>query len=157
MSAFVLTDANVRIEDDGGTVRDLTKFVMSATLNYTGDLQEETSMGTDGTRARLSGLKDWSLELTMKQDFNPDTGMGPDEVLFDLVGGHKVLVQVTADGLPRAYNAGPPIVLANPRYYGNAVLQDYSPLSGGVGELSTTPANFMSSGPLTRDFSAFTT
>ena len=148
MGAFVLTDANVRITDEGGTVRDLTTFVMSATLNYNGDLQEETSMGTDGTRARLSGLKDWSLELTMKQDFDPTSGdPGPDEVLFDLVGGDKTLVQVTANGsAPGA---------ANPRYYGNAVLQDYSPLSGGVGELSTTPANFMSSGPLTRATSAF--
>ena len=36
---------------------------------FTGDLQEETAMGTDGTRSRLSGLKDWSLEMTMKQDF----------------------------------------------------------------------------------------
>ena len=148
MAAFVLTKANVRI---GGTqggsdttgVKNLTNFVMSCTLNFTGDLQEETAMGTDGTRSRLSGLKDWSLEMTMKQDFATD---GPDDVLFGLVGGNKVFVQVTADG---AAVSG-----TNPLYSGLAVLQDYSPLSGSVGELSTTPANFMASGPLTRVTSA---
>ena len=103
-------------------------------------------MGTDGTRARLSGLKDWSLEMTMKQDFATD---GPDSVLFDLIGAPKTLIQVTANGAtPSA---------TNPRYYGSAVLQDYSPLAGSVGELSTTPANFMASGPLTRAIDAFTT
>ena len=144
MTAFVLTDANVRI---GGTqgggdatgVKNLTNFVMSCTLNFTGDLQEETAMGTDGTRSRLSGLKDWSLEMTMKQDFAAN---GPDDVLFNLVGGDKVFVQVTANGAA--------VGTTNPLYSGLAVLQDYSPLSGSVGELSTTPANFMASGPLSR-------
>ena len=144
MAAFVLTDANVRVggtqgaANDAGVV-DLTTFVMSCTLNYTGDLQEETSMGTDGTRSRLSGLKDWSLEMTMKQDFDPG---GPDDTLFDLVGGDKAFIQVTANGGT--------VGSTNPIYSGLAVLQDYSPLSGSVGELSTTPANFMASGPLER-------
>ena len=147
MAAFVLTKANVRITDKTGSVRDLTNFVMSCTLNYTGDLQEETAMGTDGTRARLSGLKDWSLEMTMKQDFIAT--VGPDAVLFDLIGEAKTLIQVTANGAtPSA---------TNPRYYGDAVLQDYSPLAGSVGELSTTPANFMASGILTRAVTAFST
>ena len=145
MAAFVLVNANVRI-GPSGSVKNLTTFVMSCTLNFTGDLQEETAMGTDGTKSRLSGLKDWSLEMTMKQDFATD---GPDSVLFPLVGGAKVLVQVTANG--------PTPSSTNPRYYGMAVLQDYSPLAGAVGELSTTPANFMASGPLTRAVDAFTT
>ena len=145
MAAFVLTKANVRITNKAGTVVNLTNFVMSCTLNFTGDLQEETAMGTDGTRARLSGLKDWSLEMTMKQDFTA----GPDAVLFDLIGAAKTMIQVTADG--------PTPGATNPRYYGMAVLQDYSPLAGSVGELSTTPANFMASGPLTRAIDAFTT
>ena len=63
-------------------------------------------------------------------------------MLFGLVGGNKVFVQVTADGAA--------VSATNPLYSGLAVLQDYSPLSGSVGELSTTPANFMASGPLTR-------
>lgn len=157
MAAFVLVNANVYVQKKGAGVGaafvpgdhvNLTTFVMSATLNYEGDLQEETAMGGDRTRRRLSGLIDWGLEMTMKQDFD---GNGPDDVLFDLIGNPApTLIQVTANGVPSA---------TNPRYYGNAVLSTYTPLGGGVGELSTTPANFMASGPLMRDVSgaAFTT
>ena len=144
MAAFVLVDANVHITSKSGAHVDLTTFVMSATLNYEGDLQEETAMGGDRTRRRLSGLKDWGLEMTLKQDFA--TG-GPDSVLFDLIGNTSpTLIEVTANGAtPSA---------TNPLYSGNAVLSTYTPLGGGVGELSTTPANFMASGPLTRSATA---
>ena len=147
MAAFVLVNANVKITNKSGTVKDLTLFVMSATLNYEGDLQEETAMGGDRTRRRLSGLIDWGLEMTLKQDFATD---GPDSVLFDLIGHTApTLIQVTANGAtPSA---------TNPRYYGMAVLSTYTPLGGGVGELSTTPANFMASGPLTRAATVFST
>ena len=141
MAAFVLVDANVYVQKKGaGSHVNLTTFVMSATLNYEGDLQEETAMGGDRTRRRLSGLIDWSLELTLKQDFA--TG-GPDSVLFDLIGNPApTIIQVSANGST--------ISATNPKYWGPAVLSSYTPLGGGVGELSTTPANFMASGPLQR-------
>ena len=145
MAAFVLVNANVRVQKKAvsgtaGAHVDLTTFVMSATLNYEGDLQEETAMGGDRTRRRLSGLIDWSLELTLKQDF---ATAGPDSVLFDLIGNPApTIIQVSANGLV--------ISATNPKYWGDAVLSSYTPLGGGVGELSTTPANFMASGPLFR-------
>ena len=147
MAAFVLVDANVHVESKSGSHVDLTNFVMSATLNYEGDLQEETAMGGDRTRRRLSGLKDWGLEMTLKQDF---AAAGPDSVLFDLIGHTSpTLIEVTANGAtPSA---------TNPKYFGMAVLSTYTPLGGGVGELSTTPANFMASGPLSKDATAFET
>ena len=48
MAAFVLVDANIVVQkraSKGGAYVDLTSFVMSATLNYEGDLQEETGYG----------------------------------------------------------------------------------------------------------------
>ena len=67
-------------------------------------------------------------------------------VLFDLIGNPEpTLIQVTANGSRYA------LANVNPRYFGMAVLSTYTPLGGGVGELSTTPANFMASGPLDRD------
>ena len=146
MAAFVLVNANVHVESKAGSHVDLTNFVMSATLNYEGDLQEETAMGGDRTRRRLSGLIDWGLEMTLKQDFTS----GPDSVLFDLIGNTSpTLIEVTANGATPS--------TTNPRYYGMAVLSTYTPLGGGVGELSTTPANFMASGPLARAATAFET
>ena len=147
MAAFVLVDANVYVQakasgNTAGSHVNLTSFVMSATLNYEGDLVEETAMGGDRTRRRLSGLIDWGLELTLKQDFTS----GPDSVLFDLIGNPApTIVQVSANGNT--------ISATNPKYWGLAVLSSYTPLGGGVGELSTTPANFMASGPLQRSTS----
>ena len=148
MAAFVLVNANVYVQakasgNTAGSHVNLTTFVMSATLNYEGDLQEETAMGGDRTRRRLSGLIDWSLELTLKQDF---AATGPDSVLFDLIGNPApTIIQVSANGNT--------ITATNPKYWGPAVLSSYTPLGGGVGELSTTPANFMASGPLQRSTS----
>ena len=74
MAAFVLVDANIVYVQRkslllAALMLNLTEFIMSATLNFEGDLQEETAMGGDRTRRRLSGLIDWGLEMTMKQDF----------------------------------------------------------------------------------------
>ena len=146
MTAFVLLNANVRITDFQDAVQDISTFIMSATLNYEAELVEDTSMEGDGTRSRLVGLRDWSLDLTLKQDFVAD---GPDDVLWDLIfNGAKKLIQVAANG--------DTISATNPRYHGLAVLQNYTPLAGSVGELSTTPANFMAGGPLTRAVTAWT-
>ena len=156
MAAFVLLDANVRIATTQGattnailkdTIKDLTPFILSATLNYEAELVEDTSMSGTGTRSRIPGLKDWSLEMTMKQDFSSEHASprdaGPDAVLWPLLfNKSRTYIQVAANGGT--------LGAANPRFYGVAVLQTYTPLAGSVGELSTTPANFMANGPLKR-------
>jgi len=137
MAAFVLTDAEVIIN-----AVDLSDHVLSATLNYTGDLQEDTAMG-DGTRSRLSGLKDWSLEVTFKQDYSSGS---VDGTLFALVGGAAVAVSFK----PVKTNA---TSTTNPKFNGNAVLESYPPGGGGVGELAQTVVTFQAAGDLTRSTS----
>ena len=154
MASFVMLNANVRVTNQSNTVKDLTPYILSATLNYEVELVEDSAMGGGNTRSRLIGLRDWSLEMTMKQDFNPSYSspqdQGPDDVLWPLIyNGSVRLIQVAANGSSISAN--------NPRFYGNAVLSSYSPLAGTVGELSTTPANFMSAGALSRATSAWTT
>lgn len=137
MAAFTLTDAEITIN---GT--DLSAFVMSATLNYANDLQEDTSMGDD-TRTRLSGLNDWSLEVTFKQDF--DSG-SVDDTLFSLVGGSAVTVTMMA-------NKTDGVSATNPKYTGSAVLESYPPFGNAVGELAQVSVTFQSAGSLSRSTS----
>ncbi len=134
MGAFIYKDAEVTVNGV-----DLSDHVLSATLNYSGDLQEQTAMG-DGTRTRLSGLKDWSMEFSFKQDY--DSG-SVDGTLFALVGGAAVVVTVRA-----LDSAG--VGETNPTYSGSAVLESYPPLSGAVGELASTTVTFQSAGTLSR-------
>lgn len=133
MASFVFKDAVLFINGI-----DLSDRVRSVTLNYSGDMQEETSMG-DTTRSRLTGLLDWSLEITFKQDF--DSGQ-VDATLFSLVGADPFPIRL------RATSAG--IGDTNPEFQGNGVLETYPPLAGAVGELAEVSATIQASGTLVR-------
>lgn len=135
MPAFVLTDAEVIINSI-----DLSDHVLSATLNYSGDLQEDTSMG-DGSRTRLSGLKDWSLEVTFKQDYASGK---VDATIFPLIGA-----VATAISFMPIKTGG--VSATNPKFNGNAIPESYTPGGGAVGELAQTSVTFQGSGDLTRD------
>ncbi len=134
MSAFILKDAEVIIN-----AVDLSDHVLSVTVNYNGEIEDETSMG-DNSRVRLSGLIDWSIDVTFKQDFE---AASVDATLFSLVGAAAVAVSAMAN---KTLGVG----ATNPRFEGNAILETYQPLAGAVGELSKVTASFKSSGDLTR-------
>lgn len=134
MGSFVLTDASVTINSV-----DLSDHVLSCTLDYSGDLQEETAMG-DGTRKRLSGLKDWSLSVEFKQDF---AASKVDATLFALIGGAAVPIIV----IP----VNDTVSATNPSFSGNAVLESYPPIGNAIGELAQTTAVFQAAGDLSRN------
>ena len=134
MPAFVFKDAEVII---AGV--DLSDHVRSLTFNYSGELQDATSMG-DNSRVRLSGLTDWSFDVTFKQDF--DSG-SVDATLFSLVGGAAIAMSVKP---VKAVATG----ATNPKYNGNVVIENYPPLAGNIGDLAEIAASFASSGDLTR-------
>lgn len=133
MGKFVLKDAFLSINGS-----DLSDHVQSVTLNYTGDLQESTAMG-DGSRQRLSGLLDWSLDITFRQDFASGS---VDDTLFDLVGGDPFPVIIRPTSAP----VGP----TNPSFSGNALIQTYPPIAGEVGVTANTTVNIQGNGTLTR-------
>lgn len=133
MAAFVWTNGYLLVNSV-----DLSDHVRALTLNYSGDMQEQTAMG-DGTRTRLSGLKDWSINVTFKQDF--DSG-SVDATLFSLIGGAAVTVAV------KPVNAT--TTATNPQFSGSAVLETYPPLAGSVGVLAEVSATFQAAGTLTR-------
>ena len=114
-------------------------IVANVNVEYSADMVETTSMGTGGTHTMIGGLKSWSVSCEAHQDYTATAGDGTklDAFLFNNVG-KPVSVWVVVDaetGLVGDVAAG------SPCYYGDVVIESYSPTSGGVGELNTTSFN----------------
>lgn len=116
----------------------LSTFVKSITLNYEADVVETTAMSKN-SKTRLSGLKDWSVDVGFNQDF---AAAAVDVTLFSLVGGASVAVEVRPD-------AGA-VSATNPKYTGNALVTPYPPITGSVGDLAMTTVKLVGDGDLTR-------
>lgn len=132
MAKFVLTDASIVIN-----AVDLSDHVESLTINYEAEAQDCTSMG-DTTRAFLGGLKNWSMDVTFRQDY---AASEVDVTLFGIVGSQ---ITVTAKPTSAAVST------TNPSYSGTALLTTYTPIGNAVGDLAAAPVSFVSAGALTR-------
>lgn len=132
MASFVFTDAVVTINSVA-----LSGAVRSATLNVEADVQEDTAMG-DTYRSKLGGLKDWTLELEFNQDF---AASQIDATLWPLLG---TTTTVKIKPTSAATSA------TNPEYSGTALLSEYPPLDGSVGDVATVSVTFEGAGALTR-------
>ncbi len=136
MGTHVLDDAFVSI--DG---LDVSDHVKSVRLTMTRDDIDDTNMG-DSTHVHVAGMKEWGLEVDLAQDF---AGSSVDSKLWTVYdAGAAVAVIVRADATA-AQSA------TNPSYTGNAVLLNYPPIGGNVGDLHTTTAQFSAAGDLARN------
>jgi len=127
MAQIVLTDAFVSL---GGT--NVSDHVTSVTINFERDEVEATAMG-DSTHGQLLGLKNWSVELELQQDF---AASSIDSILWAAV---NTPTTVAFEIRPTSGAAS----ATNPKYTGTGYVPSYSPLSGGVGELATTQARII--------------
>ncbi len=135
MVEFVLDDAEIVINSI-----DLSAFVLSATLTINRDLPEDTTMG-DFTTSRLAGVRDWSLEVTFKQDF--DSG-SVDGTLWGVYNGDAaVIVSMMADK-----TAG--VGGTKPKDSGSAHLETYPVIGGAHGDLAQVSVTFQAAGALSR-------
>lgn len=125
MAAFVFKDAVIVVN-----AVDLTAFSNAITLNYSAELQDASCFGID-TRINLAGLKDWSIDVTFKQDF---ASAAVDETLFPLVGA--VAFPITLKPTSASVST------TNPEYQGTAVLGTYNPFGGTVGDLAAATVTF---------------
>lgn len=136
MAKFVFKDAFLSVN---AVV--LSDHVESLTLNYSADTPEKTSMGDD-SKTRLPGLKDWSIDVTFRQDFIAPGAGAVDATLFSLIGAAAFAIEVrpTADA----------VGVTNPKFTGNALLSNYSPLGGTIGDVAAAPITLVGDGDLTR-------
>ena len=116
---------------------DISANVKSVTLNYAAEMLDKTAMG-DTTRSKIGGMFDWSVSLELHQDH---AAAALDSLMFDLVGTTGALI-IREDSAAKG--------ASNPEYTGNAVLESYPPLGGGVGDLGATSMSLQAAGALGR-------
>ncbi len=132
MASFSFKDAKVLINSV-----DLSDHVRSVTLNVEAEDLEDTAMG-DNFRSRIGGLKDWSVDIELNQDYD---AAKVDATLWPLLG---TVTTISINPFNSANSA------TNPQYSGNVLVSEYNPLDGSVGDLGTTSVSWPGAGALAR-------
>jgi hypothetical protein len=115
----------------------LSSSIASVTLDMTQDEIDTTSFGSS-FRTSIGGLRDGSVSL----DFHQDFGAGAvDSLLYPLMG---TLVDVKI-----APTSGT-VTATNPEYRFSALVTQYQPFAGAVGDLATLSVTWPVSGTVTR-------
>lgn len=137
MAALVLTNASVVINGIN-----LSEFITSIAISTSKDVVDTTGMGSAGARTRVSGLADNSVTI----EFNQDFAAGGPEVSINAVGSSLVGTNTTIVVKPTSAAVG----ATNPSYTFSAVVAEWQPLSGAVGELSSISTTWPISGVITK-------
>lgn len=137
MARIVLTDVDVLI---GGV--DLSDHIASVTLSTTYDVLETTAFAggnvPSAAKTRIAGLADNSVTLEFHQDFDPNE---VEATIYPLLGT-DVAVQVKPT--TAAFSS------TNPRYDFSALVSEWTPLNGAVGELATASVTWPISGAISK-------
>jgi hypothetical protein len=132
MAKFYAQDYKVTV---GTTV--LSDSIASVTLDITSDEVETTAFGST-YRTRIGGLKDASVSL----DFHQDFGAGSvDALLFPLMGSTVAVKIAPTSGT---------VTATNPEYRFTALVTQYQPFAGAVGDLATLSVTWPVSGEVVR-------
>jgi hypothetical protein len=115
----------------------ISEDIASVTLDITADEVETTAFGSS-YRTRIGGLKDASVSL----DFHQDFGAGAvDALLFPLMGSTVAVKIAPTSGT---------VTATNPEYRFSALVTQYQPFAGAVGDLATLSVTWPVSGEVTR-------
>ena len=133
MARIVLTNAYVTINSV-----DVSDHLASVTLNSSIDVIETTSFGTSGARSRIGGLADNSITLEFHQDYASGS---IEATIYPLLGTTTTVVVKPNGGTTSA---------TNPSYTCTALVSEWTPLNGAVGELATASVSWPVSGAVTK-------
>lgn len=145
MARLVLTNVEVTI---GGV--DLSNHIASVTLGSTYDVVETTAFaGVSGAagnvplaaKTRVAGLVDNSVTFEFHQDFE---AASVEATIYPLLG---TVAAVTVQPVNAATAA------TNPLYTFDAVVSEWTPLNGAVGELATASVTWPITGAVTKTVS----
>lgn len=143
MARLVLTNVEVTI---GGV--DLSSHIASVTLGSTYDVVETTAFagisGASGNvpyaaKTRVAGLVDNSVTFEFHQDFQ---AASVEATIYPLLGTEAVVTVQPLNGSATA--------VSNPLYTFNAIVSEWTPLNGAVGELATASVTWPITGPVAK-------
>ena len=135
MARIVLTNAYVTINSVN-----LSDHIASITLTTTDDVIETTAFGSSA-RTRVGGLADNSVALEFHQDYASSSVEATINGSPSLVGTVTAVV-VKPNGSTTAAD--------NPSYSFNALVSEWTPLNGAVGELATASVTWPIDGNITK-------
>jgi hypothetical protein len=133
MPRLVLTNAFISV---GGV--DLSDLVASVTLNSTFDVVETTAFSSTAAKTRVAGLADNSVTLEFHQDYA--TGE-VEQTIYPLLGTASTVIVRPNGSTTSAFN---------PSYTCSAIIAEWTPLNGSVGELATASVSWPISGAITK-------
>lgn len=130
MAKLVLTDSKITIN---GT--DCSTNIAAVTINVTAAEVETTAFG-QGAVTRVGGLQDNSVTLSMHNDYSAIEGL-----VYPLIGSTAQII-VKPNGTA--------VGTANPSYTMQALVTEWTPVNGAVGELNTADVTWPISGTVTK-------
>jgi hypothetical protein len=133
MARIVLTNAFISV---GGV--DLSDLVSSVSLSSTFDVVETTAFSSSSTKTRVAGLADNSITLEFHQDYATNE---VEQTIYPLLGQVAAVIVKPNGASTSAFN---------PSYACNAVISEWTPLNGAVGELATASVSWPVTGAITK-------
>jgi hypothetical protein len=132
MAKLVLTNASVSI---AGT--DLSTSITNITLETKYDIIETTTFGNTA-KTRVAGLADNQITLDFLQDF---AASSVEATIYPLLGTTQTIIVKPVSGSTTT---------TNPQYTVSALISDWTPLKGAVGQLSTVSVTWPISGTIAK-------
>lgn len=117
---------------------DLSQYVANVSLSSSAAEVTTTNFGSGGNVERVGGLKDNSVTVSFMQDF---VGASVENTIYPLIGG-----TVACEVLPNGTAVG----TANPKYTFSALVTDWTPVNGAVGELFTADVTWPITGAVAK-------
>lgn len=133
MARIVLTNAKITIN-----AVNLSDHIASVTLSTSNDVVDTTGFSSTAARARVAGLSDNSLTLEFHQDYATSN---VEATIYPLIGTTTTVVVTPVDTTVSG---------TNPSYTFTALVAEWQPLSGAVGELATASVTWPISGAITK-------
>jgi hypothetical protein len=135
MAKLVLTNPSITI---GGV--DLSDHISNITLETKYDIVETTTFGSTA-KTRVAGLADNQVTLDFMQDF---ASSSVEATIYPLLGTTTSIVIKPVAGTTTT---------TNPQYTISALVADWTPLKGGIGQLATASVTWPVSGAITKALS----
>lgn len=134
MAKIVLTNPNITINSVN-----MSSFIAQASIDISYSEVETTAFG-DSFKTRTLGLGEASISLSFHQDF---AAAATEATIYPLLGngaGTTIVVRPTSAA----------VSATNPSYTMTALVTEWSPVSGSVGELMTADVTWPVNGAVTK-------
>ena len=134
MARIVLTDAKVTINSVN-----LSDHIASVSLSMSTDVVETSAFNSTAAKTRVAGLQDNSVTLEFHQDY---ASSNVEATIYPLLGTTTTIVVSPTST----------VSATSPSYSFTALVSEWTPLNGGVGELATASVTWPVSGAITKAF-----